>query len=97
MFQLTRPTPAEIDAFLAAQRGSDFSYPQVGATRSDSAPRGYDGDHPRIDLLRHRSMTLGRSYGFEAVIHGPELLERVRGDWRAGRPFVEWVCANAGA
>jgi uncharacterized protein (TIGR02453 family) len=70
---------------------------ELGGDRLKTAPRGYDGDHPRIDLLRHRSMTLGRSYGFEPIIHGPELLEQVRGDWRAGRPFVEWVCANAGA
>ena len=50
MFQLTRPAPAEIDAFLAAQRGSDFSYPEVGATRSDSAPAGYNVDRNRVRL-----------------------------------------------
>jgi uncharacterized protein (UPF0548 family) len=50
VFQLTRPTPADIDAFLAAQRGSDFSYPQVGATRSDLAPAGYDVDRNRVRL-----------------------------------------------
>jgi uncharacterized protein (TIGR02453 family) len=61
-----------------------------------TTPRGYDADHPRIDLLRHRSMTLGRSYGFEPVIHGPELLDQVRADWRAGRPFVEWIQEHAG-
>jgi uncharacterized protein (TIGR02453 family) len=68
---------------------------ELGGDRLKTTPRGYDADHPRIDLLRHRSMTLGRSYGFEPVIHGPELLEQVRTDWRAGRPFVEWVSANA--
>jgi hypothetical protein len=30
------------------------------------------------------------------VIHTAELLDMVRTDWRAGRPFVEWVSANAG-
>ena len=50
VFQLTRPTPADIDAFLAAQRASEFSYPNVGATRSDSAPRGYDVDRNRVRL-----------------------------------------------
>jgi uncharacterized protein (UPF0548 family) len=50
MFQLTRPALAEIDAFLAAQRGSDFSYPEVGATRSDSAPAGYNVDRNRVRL-----------------------------------------------
>ena len=69
---------------------------ELGGDTLKTAPRGYDGDHPRIDLLRHRSMTLGRSDGFAPVIHSAELLDKVRADWRAARPFVEWVGANAG-
>lgn len=60
-----------------------------------TSPRGFDADHPRIDLLRHKSLTLGRSYGFPEEIHTAELLEWVRRDWRAGRPLVEWVQATA--
>jgi hypothetical protein len=41
-------------------------------------------------------MTLGRSYGFEPVIHTAQLLDRVREDWRAGAAFVRWVTDNAG-
>jgi uncharacterized protein (TIGR02453 family) len=68
---------------------------ELGGETLKTTPRGYDADHPRIELLRHKSLTLGRSYGFEPVIHSTELLERVRADWRAGRPFVEWVAENA--
>jgi uncharacterized protein (TIGR02453 family) len=68
---------------------------ELGGDKLKTSPRGYDADHPRIDLLRHKSMTLGRSYGFEPVIHTAELLDLVRADWRAGRPFVDWVTANA--
>jgi uncharacterized protein (TIGR02453 family) len=60
-----------------------------------TAPRGYPADHPRIGLLRHKSLAMGRSYGFEDVIHTAALLDRVRADWRAARPFVEWL-ADAG-
>ena len=63
----------------------------LGGDTLKTAPRGYDVTHPRIALLRHKTMTLGRSYGFEPVIHTPELLELVRADWRAATPFVEWV------
>ena len=59
--------------------------------RLKTAPRGYDRDHPRIDLLRHRSLTLMRDHGFAPVIHTPEILDRVRDDWRAARPVVEWL------
>ncbi len=40
-------------------------------------------------------MTLGKNYGFEPFVHTPELLDRVRKDWRAASPFVEWVAENA--
>ena len=39
-------------------------------------------------------MALGKSYGFEKSIHSPALLDRVRDDWRALRPLVEWVAAR---
>ena len=68
----------------------------LGGDMVKTAPRGYPADHSRIDLLRHKSMTLGKSYGFEPVIHTPELLAKVREDWRAASPFVEWVADHAG-
>lgn len=59
-----------------------------------TSPRGYSVDHPRIELLRYTTMALGKSYGFGALIQTPELLDRVREDWRALRPLVEWVAAR---
>jgi uncharacterized protein (TIGR02453 family) len=63
----------------------------IGGHVLKTAPRGYDLSHPRIELLRHKSLTIGHDYGFEPIIHTPELLEAVRDDWRTLRPFVEWV------
>jgi uncharacterized protein (TIGR02453 family) len=64
---------------------------EVGGDRLKTSPRGYDADHPRIELLRHKSLFVGRDYGFEPVIHTRELLDRVRADWRTARPLVEWL------
>ena len=63
------------------------------ASSSRPHPRGYPADHPRIDLLRYKSMALGKSYGFENL-NTPALADRVRDDWRALRPLVEWVAAR---
>ena len=79
---------AELEAILATLTSAGW---ELGGDRLKTAPRGYDADHPRIELLRHKSMTLGKAYGFEPVIHTPELVEQVRADWRAATPFVEWV------
>ncbi len=67
---------------------------EVGGEQLKRPPRGYAADHARIDLLRHKSLTIGRDYGFDQVIHRPELLDLVRADWRRMRPLVEWVAAR---
>jgi uncharacterized protein (TIGR02453 family) len=68
---------------------------ELGGEQLKTAPRGYDVDHPRIALLRHKSMTLGKDHGFAPVIHSPELLDQVCADWHEASPFVEWVLAHA--
>jgi len=67
----------------------------LGGDKLKTSPRGYDADHPRIELLRHKSMTLGKSYGFEPIIHSPDLVAQIRKDWRATRPLLDWLDANA--
>ncbi|MET0820998.1 MAG: DUF2461 domain-containing protein [Aeromicrobium sp.] len=83
---------AELEDILAALTSAGW---ELGGDRLKTAPRGYDADHPRIELLRHKSMTLGKTYGFEPIIHTPDLVEQVRADWRAATPFVEWVQRHA--
>ena len=85
---------AELQDVLATMQSAGW---ELGGDRLKTAPRGYDADHPRIELLRHKSITLGKSYGFEPVIHTSELVDRVRQDWREATPFVEWVLTYARA
>jgi len=68
----------------------------IDGDRLKTAPRGYEVDHPRIDLLRHRSLTVMKDYGFEPIIHTPKLLDAVRADWKAARPLVDWVTTRLG-
>jgi uncharacterized protein (DUF2461 family) len=67
----------------------------VGGDKLKTSPRGYDAEHPRIDLLRHKSLTVNKSYGFEPVIHTPELATLVRADWRATKPLMTWLTDNS--
>ena len=69
---------------------------EVGGDRLKTSPRGYDADHPRIELLRHRSLTVGRELGFGPEISSPALLASVRKHWRAYRPLVEWLVSHVG-
>ncbi len=81
-------TGRELEGILAGLEGAGWSRE---GERLRTSPRGWTADHPRIDLLRHKSLYVGRSYGFDEEIHTPDLLDRVRADWRAARPLVEWV------
>ncbi|MDN4160857.1 DUF2461 domain-containing protein [Nocardioides abyssi] len=82
---------AELEAMVGELEAAGW---ERGGDRLKTSPRGYDVDHPRIDLLRHRSLSLGHVIGFEPVIHTSELLDVVREDWRALRPLVEWVARH---
>jgi uncharacterized protein (UPF0548 family) len=49
MFLLTKPSAERVRELIAAQRDLAFSYPEVGATRTNP-PRGYTVDHNRVKL-----------------------------------------------
>jgi len=83
---------AELEKLVAAMTRKGYD---VTGDRLKTTPRGYDADHPRIELLRHKSLIFGRQLGFEPVIHTPQLLDEVKKDWRAYRPAVEWIAAHA--
>ncbi|MEZ5096505.1 MAG: DUF2461 domain-containing protein [Nocardioides sp.] len=87
-------TGPELGKLLAKLTRAGF---EVGGDRLKTSPRGYAADHPRIELLRHRSLTVSHSVGFEPVVHTPELADLVRRDWRATRPLLDWVVSHVGA
>jgi uncharacterized protein (TIGR02453 family) len=82
----------ELEKILKGLRRKGFD---IGGDTLKTSPRGYAADHPRIELLRHKSLVAGHSLGFEPVIHTPELLDLVRTDWQAMRPLVEWCARHA--
>lgn len=86
-------TGDRLGKILAKLKRAGFT---VGGDRLKTSPRGYDADHPRIDLLRHRSLTVTRDYGFEPIIHTPEFADAVRADWKATRALVDWVSERLG-
>jgi uncharacterized protein (TIGR02453 family) len=86
-------TGKELQRILAKLEKAGF---EIGGETLKTSPRGYAADHPRIELLRHKSLTAGKPYGFDKVIHSPALVDAVRKDWRALRPLVEWVSVRLG-
>lgn len=64
---------------------------EIGGETLKIAPRGFTADHPRIDLLRHKSLTAGLLFASPEWIDSRRTLTEVRARWDAMRPLVEWV------
>ena len=86
-------TGKQLERIIAKLEKAGFT---VGGQQLKTSPRGYDADHPRIGLLRHKSLTIGKDYGFDPIIHSADLVAAVRADWKASRPLVEWVAERLG-
>lgn len=84
---------AELQRIVAELRGAGFV---VDGERLKTRPRGAAPDHPFLDLLRHRTLTAAREYGAPDWLATPEVPGRVRGDWRAYRPLIEWLARHVG-
>ncbi len=56
-----------------------------------TAPRGFDKDHPRIDLLRHKGIAMMKSWPVGAWLGTAKAKDRVVGTLRDGKPLNEWL------
>ncbi len=79
---------AELGAILATLAHDGY---EIGGDVLASRPRGVPSDHPRLDLLRHRSLTAAVDYGLPEWLDTSELVDRVRADWRRLRPLLTWL------
>jgi uncharacterized protein (TIGR02453 family) len=68
----------------------------VAGNRLATRPRGVDPEHPRLDLLRYRSLYAWRSWPGEEPMLRPELVQQVADTWRALTPLIEWLTDHVG-
>ncbi|KQS67543.1 DUF2461 domain-containing protein [Modestobacter sp. Leaf380] len=69
----------------------------VDGDRLKRTPRGYDADHVRVELLRHKSIHGGRHWTPEDWLDSREVVARVQTTWRALVPLNQWLADNVGA
>lgn len=68
----------------------------IAGERLKSRPRGFDADHPRLDLLRYKSLYAWRRWPPDDVLHEPDARDRVAATWRTLRPLQEWLADHVG-
>jgi len=79
----------EIRKIIAAK---DFKK-YFGELRGDelkTAPKGFDKEHPAIDLLRKKSFTVHRSFT-DKEVHSKGFLEKVNATFMAMRPYFNYM------
>jgi uncharacterized protein (TIGR02453 family) len=59
-----------------------------------SAPRGYAKDHPNIDLLRLKSLSLSAHFAPEPWLYSSECLNKVLLGWQTLAPWIQWLRSN---
>lgn len=65
----------------------------IGGVTLQTRPRGIPADHPRVGLLRHRTLDIGRSCDRAAAGH-PSAAQWVAKTWRELRPTLDWISTN---
>jgi uncharacterized protein (DUF2461 family) len=98
-----RPSPQQLAAYRSAVAGPDGEALQhavdhlcragweLGGDVLATRPRGTPADHPRLGLLRHRTLVLTREWEAGAWLGTPEPQRRVRTAWRALQPVTGWL------
>jgi uncharacterized protein (TIGR02453 family) len=106
---LHNPTPDQVDRLRRAVDGGRTAAPLTrGIARAQDAglelnppdlvraPRGYPADHPRIELLRRRSLTVAHRHKVGPWLHKPRAGTRIRQELEAAAPLVRWLREHVG-
>jgi len=69
---------------------------ELGGDVMKTKPRGVPDDHPRLELLKHRSVTVERHLGVPSWVDTRRTLTTVQKLWRGMTPLVEWLVDHVG-
>ena len=70
---------------------------EIGAMDTlKTAPRGYSREHPRVELLRMKGLTAGKSFPVARWMHTPSAAQRIVSIWSECAPMNEWLARWVG-
>ena len=84
-------TGQQLEQIVADLRGGDW---EISGERVRTAPRGWDREHERIELLRHKDLAGMRWVEDGDIVTTPRLVDEVRERWEQVRPLVDWLAAT---
>ena len=67
-----------------------------GSDALKTAPKGYDREHPRVELLRYKGIVVMQSWKPARWLGTPEAKSRVVDLFRAAAPLLDWLQSHVG-
>ena len=87
-------TGQEIEALVADAEKRRYEVGAIGELKT--APRGYDRDHPRIELIRRKGLMLSKDFGAPKWLHTKQAEKKIRECWDGARKVCDWLDAHVG-
>lgn len=69
---------------------------RINGERLTRVPSGYPKDHPRVELLRHKSLYATREFGCPEWLQTPRAKSELVKAWRSMRPLIDWLDKHVG-
>jgi uncharacterized protein (TIGR02453 family) len=88
-------SPASGEALQEIVEGIASAGYSIEGEKLKTVPRGFDKDHPRAELLKHKSLSAGLELGEPAWLATPGAAEEIATRWEVLRPLVDWVSVYA--
>ncbi|WP_311214637.1 MULTISPECIES: DUF2461 domain-containing protein [unclassified Arthrobacter] len=82
----------ELQEIVDAVAASGFA---IEGEKLKTVPRGLDKDHPRAELLKHKSLSASVEVGQPEWLSTPAARDEIAARWEVLRPLVEWVGQHA--
>ena len=73
---------------ILRSKGIVSNFGTISGDKVSTAPRGYDINHPAIDLLRHKQFVL-RHHFTDQEVTSPDFLKELNKTFKAVRPFFD--------
>ncbi|MGB5953340.1 MAG: DUF2461 domain-containing protein [Ornithinimicrobium sp.] len=84
---------SELEQLVADARAMGLD---VGGSTLKTAPRGYSADHARVELLRHKSLTVAREFPPSEWMYTVTAADTIARVWRDAAPLNAWLAHNVG-
>ncbi len=69
---------------------------EIGGDALKTAPKGYAKDHPRIELLRMKGITVGKAWPLAKWMQTAKAKDRIVDAWRASDEVNDWLATHVG-